>query len=637
MKTKGKVNIMGIMSEIDLEGREGYMTAAMDISNSSPPSSAPAQFGNSEPIVRLGIDPHRYTRKPDDDDVKAIKMRMLKSTVTVPLSAVVKAIEQGQTICPAVIDGTHGSHAARFWLSQQIFCVDIDNAAEDKSRLPDDKYISIDKAQQILEDNSIKPFFIYRSFNYKKTEWGKPQEFAKYRICVRIDSVITDNTEREHIIKAFIALFGEAVDTGCKNADRIFFGSKPDCSVFEDINAITPKSVFLALYNKLFPSVNTPAAPKHSLPAPAVPAASSGDWSKEFDFDIDKLLYCLDPDSHYNTWISITAAYKGAGGDMETWVLWSKQSTKWKESDRKHWSVKGTSRGALINLAKQTPDGRKYMDDMKQAQAEAKRQYREAKRSEEWGKRIASAPQPDVTKKQEPEHPKELPVHPASYFGEYVADFIWYPYLPMGEYTILFADSGVGKNIVCCGIAANITAGKPLPGESSRTPSTVLFVSSEDDGAHIKKRIAACGGDTSKVYVSDRNDTANLELLGKDMGALEKTAQEFKPQLIIIDPWQAFLSATVDINRVNHVRPIMAKIALLAEKIGCSIILISHVNKRAQGENANYAASGSAELINACRSAFTIVYDNNPDYPEDRDSRILVHRECQSNSRKPHE
>ena len=52
---------------------------------------------------------------------------------------------------------------------------------------------------------------------------------------------------------------------------------------------------------------------------------------------------------------------------------------------------------------------------------------------------------------------------------------LWYPYLPLGEFTVLMADGGTGKGILCCGIAAAITRGKKLPGdENQRSPGTVL-------------------------------------------------------------------------------------------------------------------------------------------------------------------
>ena len=50
------------------------------------------------------------------------------------------------------------------------------------------------------------------------------------------------------------------------------------------------------------------------------------------------------------------------------------------------------------------------------------------------------------------------------------------------------------------------------------------------------------------------------------------------------------------------------------------MILVSHVNKRAQGENANNAATGSSDFINASRSAFRVIFDD-----DNEDCRVMVH------------
>lgn len=62
------------------------------------------------------------------------------------------------------------------------------------------------------------------------------------------------------------------------------------------------------------------------------------------------------------------------------------------------------------------------------------------------------------------------------------------------------------------------------------------------------------------------------------------------------------------------------KLANLSKRCDCALVLVSHVNKRAQGENANYAATGSTDFINAARSAVRIIFDE-----ENEDCRIAVH------------
>ena len=76
----------------------------------------------------------------------------------------------------------------------------------------------------------------------------------------------------------------------------------------------------------------------------------------------------------------------------------------------------------------------------------------------------------------------------------------------------------------------------------------------------------------------------------------------------------------MDINRVNALRPVLQKLSHLTKKYQCAMILVSHVNKRAQSENANNAATGSNDFINASRSAFRVIFDES-----NKDCRVMVH------------
>ena len=42
----------------------------------------------------------------------------------------------------------------------------------------------------------------------------------------------------------------------------------------------------------------------------------------------------------------------------------------------------------------------------------------------------------------------------AAQFGEDKTDFVWCPYIPIGDYTVLMAEGGAGKTVLCCGISA---------------------------------------------------------------------------------------------------------------------------------------------------------------------------------------
>lgn len=210
----------------------------------------------------------------------------------------------------------------------------------------------------------------------------------------------------------------------------------------------------------------------------------------------------------------------------------------------------------------------------------------------------------------------------ASQFGDSKKRFLWYPYLPIGEFTVLMADGGSGKGILCCGIAAAVSKGLPLPGDDApRDPGTVLFISAEDDGEDFKDRLQKSGADLDRCEILDRSDSVGMSIAER-YDEFAATVERYKPALVVLDPWHGFLGADVDISRVNAIRPILQKLALLAKSYDTAIIAVSHVNKRSQGENANNAATGSTDFINAARSAVRVIFDeSDPELLQ----RIMVH------------
>ena len=211
--------------------------------------------------------------------------------------------------------------------------------------------------------------------------------------------------------------------------------------------------------------------------------------------------------------------------------------------------------------------------------------------------------------------------------------YVWFPYIPAGDYTVLMAAGGTGKTYFACGVAATISKGEALPVPSGYENKqtipenrNVLIISAEDRGSDIGERLIKAGADANSEYIyiiekkasngflfpRNNEDTSRIEFF-------EDAIKRCNPNLIIIDPWHAFCPPEVDVNRINHVRPIFQTISSICEKYDCGLILVSHINKKPQ-ENANNAALGSVDLINASRSALTVVADSN-----DKNNRFVVH------------
>jgi len=186
--------------------------------------------------------------------------------------------------------------------------------------------------------------------------------------------------------------------------------------------------------------------------------------------------------------------------------------------------------------------------------------------------------------------------------------WLWYPFIPFGKITMIQGDPGDGKTSLALAIAAAVTTGQPLP-ECKNTvpPSNVIFQTAEDGlGDTVKPRLKNAGADCSKVNVIDESETA----LSLSDERIEAAILSTNAKLFIIDPLQAYLGAGVDMHRANEIRPILKRISVTAEKTGCAVVMIGHLNK---GVNkSQYRGLGSIDFQAVARSVLTVGRPKNP-------------------------
>ena len=128
--------------------------------------------------------------------------------------------------------------------------------------------------------------------------------------------------------------------------------------------------------------------------------------------------------------------------------------------------------------------------------------------------------------------------------------WLLYPFIPLGKITILQGDPGEGKTTLALQIIAALTPGKPVW-----------------EGAPPMEPTGA--------------------------------------RLVVLDPIQGYIGASVDMHRANEIRPLMYSIAKLAEKYNCAILLIGHMNKNS-GEKSSYRGLGSIDFQAAARSVLVV-------------------------------
>ena len=192
-------------------------------------------------------------------------------------------------------------------------------------------------------------------------------------------------------------------------------------------------------------------------------------------------------------------------------------------------------------------------------------------------------------------------------------DWLLYSFIPFGKVTIVQGDPGEGKTTMVLQIIAKLTKGEAVlpsgsdePALEGKTmalePVNVIYQTAEDGlGDTIKPRLLSAGADCSRVMVIDDNDQALTMMDAR----LEEAIIQTKARLVVLDPIQGFLGADVDMHRANEIRPLMKRVAVLAEKYHCAIILIGHMNKNSNGKS-SYRGLGSIDFQAAARSVLIV-------------------------------
>ena len=135
----------------------------------------------------------------------------------------------------------------------------------------------------------------------------------------------------------------------------------------------------------------------------------------------------------------------------------------------------------------------------------------------------------------------------------------------------------------------------------------------------LEERRATCTNLTKLVdelEAKQKNVRVALSIINRNLSYIFFSNDRFK---IDYRNNNYVLLSNVDMNRANEVRPVFRKLGMIAEKTGCAIVLIGHLNK-SSGTQSTYRGLGSIDIMAAVRSLIFI-----GKVRKDPTTRVLIH------------
>jgi archaellum biogenesis ATPase FlaH len=205
--------------------------------------------------------------------------------------------------------------------------------------------------------------------------------------------------------------------------------------------------------------------------------------------------------------------------------------------------------------------------------------------------------------------------------------WLWPGRIPVGKLVTLDGDPGLGKSTLALSFAAPITNGAKWPdGSVCDHPGAVLIASAEDGLADtVRPRVDAAGADVTKVHaiegvsvVDEHGERILRQLTLADIAALDEAISRTGARLLVIDVVMAYLPAGTDSHKDQDIRRVLSRLATLADRTGCTVLLLRHLNK-ASGGDPLYRGGGSIGIVGAARAGLLVAPD-----PDDPGRRVLA-------------
>jgi Bifunctional DNA primase/polymerase, N-terminal/AAA domain len=192
-------------------------------------------------------------------------------------------------------------------------------------------------------------------------------------------------------------------------------------------------------------------------------------------------------------------------------------------------------------------------------------------------------------------------------------DWLWHPYFPAGELSLLGARGGVGKGQACASIVARLTTGILWPDGNEKAPAGhVLWAEAEDSiEKTVIPRLIANRADLERVTFFNEEEFAALDV--------RRFVEGHDARAVILSPIMSFLPKLKSHIDELAVRAELKKLRAAVDGTVCALIGIAHLNKKTDLD-AIERLLGSVAFANFVRSVVLLATDK-----DRKDMRRWVH------------
>jgi putative DNA primase/helicase len=209
-------------------------------------------------------------------------------------------------------------------------------------------------------------------------------------------------------------------------------------------------------------------------------------------------------------------------------------------------------------------------------------------------------------------------------------EWLWPGRIPLGKVTLIVGDPGLGKSWLTQDIATRVSRGAAWT-DGGFAPAGHVVILTAEDGLDdtVVPRLRSMGADLERIdaltAIRERGRERPMSL-ANDIEQLERALADIETgydravRFVVIDPITAYLGKGTDSHVDADVRGVIAPLAQLAERHGCAIVAVMHLNKAPQAR-ALYRPGGSIAFVASARSVLAVTTD--PD-AADSPRRFLV-------------